>query len=114
MTQEDVIREYKKYESIRETARRLEISECVVRKCLIGAGILETPLTRKIAKLRGNGMQQKDIAELLNKSCACISANTPYERGMYIEPSQTINAQRIRECRRKQKNEQNKKSQPFG
>lgn len=99
MTTEDVLAEYKKYESIKETARRLEISEGVVRKCLVEYGIIDTPLTRRIAELQKEGMTRKDIMKVLGISSACITTNTPYERGMRIEPSQTENAKRIRECK---------------
>lgn len=106
MTTEDVLAEYKKYESIKETARRLEISEGVVRKCLVGYGIIDTPLTRRIAELREDGMPQKEIMKVLGISSACINTNTPYERGMMIDPSQTENAKRIRTCREKKNRRQ--------
>ena len=44
-------------------------------------------------------MPQKDIAALLGLSANCINSNSPYERGTYLRPSQTINAIRIRETR---------------
>lgn len=96
---DDVIAEYKQRESIKETARRLEISEGVVRKCLVGCGIIDTPLTRRIAELQSQGVTQADIAQAIGVSVSCVNANTPYDRGMMIEPSQTVNAQRIRKCR---------------
>lgn len=99
MTQKDILAEYNRRKSIRETARALGISQGVVRKALIGYRIIDTPLTRRIDELRAAGMPQKDIAALLGKSDSCINANAPYERGMMIEPSQTVNAQRIRASR---------------
>ena len=98
---DDVIAEYKQRESIKETARRLEISEGVVRKCLVGCGIIDTPLTRRIAEFQSQGVTQADIAQAIGVSVSCVNANTPYDRGMMIEPSQTVNAQRIRKCREK-------------
>lgn len=103
MTTEDVIAAYGKYESIKETARRLEVSESVVRKCLVGHGIINTPLTRKIAELQSQGLAQAEIARATGVSVACVNANTPYSRGMMIEPSQTVNARRIRKCREKKR-----------
>lgn len=103
MTTEDVFKEYKKCESMKETARRMGISEGVVRKCLVGYGIIETPLTRRIAELREQGVPQKEMMDILGVSNAWVNANTPYERGMMIEPSQTENAKRIRKCREKKK-----------
>lgn len=101
MTIDDVIIAYKQWGSIKETARRLEISEGVVRKCLVGCGIIDTPLTRRIAKLQIQGVTQADIAQAIGVSVSCVNANTPYVRGMMIVPSQTVNAQRIRKCREK-------------
>lgn len=101
MTPKDVLMEYNKRKSVNETAMELGISNGVVRKCLIEYGIIKTPLTERIAELRRIGMPQKDIADMLGVSTSCVNANTPYERGMTITPSQTVNAQRIRKCREK-------------
>lgn len=99
MTTEDVLMEYRKRLSIRETARELDISEGTVRKCLITHGEIETAMTRRIGALLKDGRSQKEICGILGVSYSCVNANSPYERGMQIEPSQTANAQRIRECR---------------
>lgn len=99
MKTEDVIAAYEKYESIKETARRLMVSESVVRKCLVSHGVINTPLTRKIAELQSQELAQAEIAQALGVSRSCVNANTPYARGMMIDPSQTVNAQRIRKCR---------------
>lgn len=63
MTTEDVVAEYQKWNSIKETARRLDVDHGVVRKCLITHGLLETPLTQEIAGLIAAGIPQKEIAE---------------------------------------------------
>nr|DAG21392.1 MAG TPA: Toxin co-regulated pilus virulence regulatory, XylS, virulence regulation, cholerae [Bacteriophage sp.] len=99
MTTEDVVMEYRKRLSIRETARELDISEGTVRKCLITHGEIETAMTRRIGELLKEGRSQKEICGILGISYSCVNANSPYERGMQIEPSQTANARRIRECR---------------
>ena len=101
MKTEDVIAAYEKYESIKETARRIRVSESVVRKCLVSHGIINTPLTRKIAELQSQGLAQAEIAKAIGVSRAYVNANTPYVRGMMIVLSQTVNAQRIRKCREK-------------
>lgn len=103
MTQEHILAEYNKRESIRATADALGISHGVVRKVLIGHQIIDTPLIRRIAELRAAGMPQQDIAELLHISTSWVNANTPYDRGMMIDPSQTVNAQRIRDWRSRKK-----------
>lgn len=103
MTTEDVAMEYRKRLSIRETARALDVSEGVVRKCLITHGEIETAMTRRIGALLQDGRSQKEICGILGISYSCVNANSPYERGMQIEPSQTANAQRIRACRERRK-----------
>ena len=99
MTTVDVLKEYRQRLSIRETARALDISEGTVRKCLITHGEIETAMTRRIGALLKEGRSQKEICGILGISYSCVNANSPYARGMQIEPSQTVNAQRIRECR---------------
>lgn len=99
MTTEDVVREYSKRQSMRETARVLEISQSAVRKCLITHGLLETQLTRDIALLEKAGKTRAEIAAALKISTSCVDANTPYVRGTYLNPSKTKNAEAIRRCR---------------
>lgn len=99
MTPYDVMMAYNKEKSIRRTAVKLRVSHTVVRKSLITYRVLDTPLIRRIAEVRAAGMPQKDIAELLGVSSSWVNANTPYERGTYLRPSQTENAIRIRETR---------------
>lgn len=101
MTTKDVVAEYQKWHSIKETARRLDVSHGVVRKCLITHGLLETPLTQTVAELIEAGVPQNEIAEQLGISTSWVNINTPYERGIMITPSQTVNTQRIRKCREK-------------
>lgn len=101
MTTKDVVAEYQKWGNIRETARRLGVSDGVVRKCLISHGLLETPLTQTVAALVNAGVPQKEVAEQLGISTSWVNINTHYERGMMLIPSQTENAKRIRKCRKK-------------
>ena len=103
MTEKDILREYNIRKSIKATAKSLEISEGVVRKVLITYRVLKSPLIDRIAELRAVGMPEKDIADLLNVSSACVSSNSAYERGTYLNPSKTSNAERIRKCRARKK-----------
>lgn len=103
MNTKDVLHEYNKCKSLRETAKKLEISEGVVRKSLISYGIIDSPLIRRIAELRRTGMPQKDIADLLGISSSCVNANTPYERGTYKGDVKSKNAERIADSRRRKR-----------
>lgn len=100
MTIKDVLDIYNQEKSIRATARRLEISDGVVRKVLITYRVIDTPLVRRIAELRAAGMPSKDIAELLHVSTSCVDSNTPYSKGTYLNPSKTPNAVKLREWRK--------------
>ena len=62
MTTEDVLKEYRKRLSIRETARELDISEGVVRKCLITHGEIETAMTRRIGALLQEDVRRRRFA----------------------------------------------------
>ena len=99
MTTKDVLGVYNQEKSIRATARKLEISESVVRKVLVTYRVIDTPLVHRIAELRAAGMPSKDIAELLHISGSCVDVNTPYSRGTYLNPSKTPNAVKLREWR---------------
>ena len=96
MTQKEILAEYNKRKSIRATAAALNISTDAVHKTLVGYGVIDTPLTRRIAELRRIGLNQKQIAEMLEISTSCVNKNTPYERGTYLIPSKTKNAEKLR------------------
>ena len=86
---------------MRAVSKNLNISETVVHKVLVSYGVIDTPLTRRIAELRRIGLNQKQIAEMLGVSTSCVNKNTPYERGTYLNPSTSANAERIRKHRAK-------------
>lgn len=99
MTIKNILDVYNQKKSIRATARELSVSEGVVRKVLVTYRVIDTPLVRRIAELRAAGMPNKDIAELLGISDSCVDVNSPYSKGSYLNPSETVNAIRIREWR---------------
>ena len=47
-------------------------------------------MTRRIGALLQEGRSQKEICGMLGISSSCVNANSPYERGIQIEPSQTV------------------------
>lgn len=99
MNTKDILAEYNRRKTIKGTAKALGVSEGVVRKTLITYRVIDSPFIQRIAELRASGMPQKDIADLLGVSEACVNANSSYERGTYLDPSKTPNAERIRKCR---------------
>ncbi len=104
MTQKEILAEYNKRKSIRATAAALNISTDAVHKTLVGYDVIDTPLTRRIAELRRIGLSQKKIAEMLKVSTSCVNKNTPYDRGSYLTPSKSKNAENIRKWRENRRN----------
>ena len=103
MNQKEILSEYNRTRSMKAVSRNLKISETVVHKVLVAYGVIDTPLTRRIAELRRIGLNQKQIAEMLEISTSCVNKNTPYERGTYLMPSKTKNAEKLRKWREKKK-----------
>lgn len=89
--------------SVAEIARRLKISEQKTRKILITAGAWSSPLSLKIAKMRGDGKSIEEIAESLGITRNAVLSYTPYDRGMKNAEYPTVNALRIRKCRQNKK-----------
>lgn len=103
MTIKEILDEYNQKKTIKGTAKSLGISDCVVRKTLITYRVIDSPRIQRIAELRAAGMPGNAIADILGVSRSCITSNSPYQRGTYLNPSQTPNAQRIRKCRGRRK-----------
>ena len=100
---QQVVSLYETTGSLNETAKHLHVSVDTVRKMLISAGAYETARTRKIGELYQSGKSVREIAAALDLTENCVSANLPYTRSSYLIPSETVNAQRIRECRARKK-----------
>lgn len=89
--------------SVAGIARRLKISEQKARKILITAGAWSSPLSLKIAKMREGGKSIGEISESLGITRNAVLSYTPYDRGMQNAEYPTVNALRIRKCRRNKK-----------
>ena len=63
MIAKDIINAYKINQSVTQTANQLSVSLGVVRKTLITAGLITTPLTQRIAELSAMGLKQTEIAD---------------------------------------------------
>lgn len=102
MDEMDVIRLYRLGASRRDIAKSLKISDNKVRKILITAG--ESPVSKtgdRVLKLFEKGFSQKEICEILGLSKSAVNSHIPYTKSIYNSDSPTINAERIRECRKK-------------
>lgn len=96
-----VLRLWEQQCSQKEIARRLMISRQKVKKILLTAGCINTD----DAALAEAGKTIPEIMELTGKSQSAVCANLPYDKGMYGAEYPTINALRIRECRKRKKEE---------
>lgn len=67
--------------SIRNTAIVFGISRNKVRKILVTQGELHSPLTDEIVRLRGEGMDIREVARTLGISIATVSVAMPYGTG---------------------------------
>lgn len=103
MIREAVISSYRTTKSINRTAADLKISEQTVRKVLITAGMITSPLIERIKELEAAGMPRGDIAEHLNISKSCVAANAPYSRGTYLNHNKSQNAINIARCRERKR-----------
>lgn len=63
MTQKDILDKYEATKSMKETARKLKLSQQTVRRVLISNGIYPSERTREVARLCLMGMTVPEIAE---------------------------------------------------
>lgn len=103
MQQKDVLATYEVTKSMKETARKLKLSQQTVRRVLISNGIYPSERTREVARLCLMGMTVPEIAEYLGISTKTVQANLPYSKGGYATSQKTINAERIADCRIRKK-----------
>lgn len=97
LTQE-VAKRYKDTESIKGTAKILNISPQKVRKILITLGLYTTASISEANRWYQQGLSLEAIAKQMNISSNAVSAMLPYQRSPY-NVDLTENAQRIKACR---------------
>ena len=99
MIKDEIMRSYRITKSMKRTAAEVGVSQSAVRKVLIGAGVLTSPLIKRIAELRALGMPDKDIADLLKISPSTVCSNAAYDQGTYLDTNKSANAIKIARCR---------------
>ena len=98
----DIIATYRSTGSIRETARKHDVSPQTVRRVLITYGIPidnQEMVDRITAMLME--MSAEDVASALNISVKTVRAYQPYSKGSYAVGAKSDNAIRIARCRQK-------------
>ena len=86
------------HESLRDTAKAMQLSRTKVRKILITMGALESDITERALLLREKGYVRDEIADALGVSAATLSTYMPYGERVYNREEKTKNAIRVKNC----------------
>ena len=85
--------------SIRETAQHFMVNRSKVRKILISAGLISSPITEAALALRRQGLTVKETAAELGISASTVSMYLPYTDKVDNSLSPSPHAARVREYR---------------
>lgn len=101
---DEIVSLYAACGSMKQVARELEVSHSVVKRVLITADAIIDERIELANQMHKSGASVDEIAEKL-----CIKPKTvfnylPYNSTCRCDWADTINAQRIRECRERKKN----------
>lgn len=94
---------YQQGASIRTIAPVVGASRQTVRRILITEGLWGSSLSDRINDLRDDGHSVAEIADMLHVSVSAVGSYLRYPKGPRADWPDTINAQRIRACRERQK-----------
>ena len=86
------------HESLRDTAKAMQLSRTKVRKILITMGEIESEITERAMALREKGYARDEIADALSVSAATLSTYMPYGERVYNREEKTKNAIRVKNC----------------
>lgn len=89
---------YACHESLRDTAKAMQLSRTKVRKILITMGAIESDITKRALALREKGYDRDEIADALGVSAATLSTYMPYGERVYNREEKTKNAIRVKNC----------------
>ena len=94
---------YQKSGSIRTAARELSISSMKLRKILITEGIYENEMSREIRSMYEKGMPIEEIARIEGMTASNVYSYLPYEKIIYNLEQKSVNADRQKRYRERQK-----------
>lgn len=101
MNPENIVKAYENVHSIKKVACEFKISVAKVKKILVSERAFESETSKRVIELSVAGKSAQEIAETLNISKSCVNMYLPYKKGVYGSADPTINALRIRKCRKK-------------
>lgn len=90
---------YKQLLSIKAVSEHFHMTRVKTRKILVTTGDIETPFSRKVTALKEEGMELKDIADIMKCSVATVCTYLPYENVPYKSEHKSKNAVRINQYR---------------
>lgn len=96
----EIVKAYENLQSLEEVSYRYGISSAKVKKILITAGAYENETSKRVRELSAAGKSIPEIAEELGISKSCVNMYLPYKKGDYGSDTPSINALRIRKCRK--------------
>ena len=99
---------YQRTNSLQKTANERGIAYSKVRKILITLGKYKTNFSEVVAKERLTGKSIQEIADELNTTTNRVTAFLPYEKSIYGDPEQTIDAKKSKGYRKRIKVAQEK------
>lgn len=103
MNPENIVKAYEDIQSMKKVAREFGISEAKVKKILVSENAFESETSKHVKELYKTGKTAQEIAKILSVSISCVWMYLPYKKGAYGSDAPTVNALRIRECRKKKK-----------
>ena len=95
--QKQVIEYYLKNGSIKHTAVMFEVSDQLVRRYLINAGLYSTPRIKEVTGLYNKGLTADQISNKLRITRKTVISMLPYRKGTYKAP-QSPRALRVLKC----------------
>lgn len=96
---DQVVAAYRELGSIKKTAAEVHVSTDVVQRCLITAGIIDSPRITLARRLAAAGKNPKEIAQLMGVSYKQVFRYLPYSVGCLADRPKTRNAFLIRKSR---------------
>lgn len=91
--------EKRKTGSLRAASNELGISVSKVMKLLITGGYYSSDIYEQITELTDEGKTMPEIQEILGVSRATVQSYLPYKKGVYNSKDLSLNAERIRQYR---------------
>lgn len=97
----EIVKYYKKCDSLKETSAAFGMGWQKVRKILITEGVYTSEKAEKVKEMHDSGANIEEIAEKLKISKSTVNSYLPYEKTVYNKENPSKNALKIRAWRKK-------------